>query len=70
MASDDKENFKKMIESMMKNCDDTYFLFTHRISISRQIDYCSEKIYELNKLNEKQSYKLFFQAIPRNVDKH
>jgi len=40
-----------MIESMMKNCDDTYFLFTHRISISRQIDYCYEKIYELNKLN-------------------
>ena len=53
----------------MKNCDDTYFLFTHRISISRQIDYCSEKIYELDKLNEKQSYNLFFQTIPRNVDK-
>lgn len=59
-----------MIESMMKSCDETYFLFTHRISIGRQIDYCYEKIYELNKLNEKQSYRLFFQAIPRNVDKN
>jgi hypothetical protein len=59
-----------MVESMMKSCDDTYFLFTHRISVGRQIDYCYEKIYELNKLNEKQSYRLFFQSIPRTVDKN
>jgi len=51
MASEDKENFKKMIELIMKNCDETYFVFTHRTSLSRQIDYCSEKIYELDKLN-------------------
>lgn len=69
MNSDDKEPFKKMIESVMKNCDDTYFIFTHRTSLSRQIDYCSEKIYQLNKLNERQSYNLFFQAIPRTIDK-
>ncbi len=68
MASDDKESFKKMIESIMKNCDDTYFVFTHRSSISRQIDYCSEKLYELGKMNEKQSSSLFFQTIPRNVN--
>ncbi len=70
MSSEDKENFKRMVESMMKSCDDTYFLFTHRISIGRQIDYCYEKIYELHKLNEKQSHRLFFQAIPRTVDKN
>jgi len=35
----------------MKNCDNVYFVFTHRNSLSRQIDYCSEKLYELNKLN-------------------
>jgi hypothetical protein len=41
MASEDKEIFKKMIESIMKNCDNVYFVFTNRTSLSRQIDYCS-----------------------------
>ena len=47
---------------------EVYFVFTHRFSIQRQIDYCSEKLYELGRLNEKQSERLFFQRVPRNID--
>jgi NADPH-dependent 7-cyano-7-deazaguanine reductase QueF len=41
MISEDREIFKKMIELIMKNCTNVYFVFTHRNSIGRQIDYCS-----------------------------
>lgn len=69
MASEEKESFKKVIEALMKNCIKVYFVFTHRTSIDKQIDYCSEKMYELNRLSESQSQSLFFQRVPRKISK-
>jgi hypothetical protein len=65
MASEDKESFKKLTEIIMKNCINVVFIFTNRYSISRQIDYCSEVLFELGKLTESQSKALFFKKIPR-----
>lgn len=53
----------------MKNCVNVYFVFTNRSSLGRQIDYCSEKLYELGKLTNGQAETLFFQRAPRNIDK-
>lgn len=55
MLSEDKHEFKKLIEIIMKNCDNVYFVFTNRSSIGRQIDYCSEKLYELGRLTDEQA---------------
>lgn len=52
MLSEDKNQFKKLIEIIMKNCDNVYFVFTNRSTIVRQIDYCSEKLYELGRLTD------------------
>lgn len=41
ISSESKDDFKKLIEYMMKNCDNVYFVFTNRNSLGRQIDYCS-----------------------------
>jgi hypothetical protein len=51
----------------MKNCDNVYFVFTNRSGIGRQIDYCSEKLYELGKLTEEQAETLFFLRVPRKI---
>ena len=69
MLSEEKKDFKKLIEGIMKNCDNVYFVFTHRSYIGRQIDYCSEKLYELGKLTDLQAETLFFQRAPRNIHK-
>ena len=53
----------------MKNCKDTVFIFTNRHSIGRQIDYCSEKLYELGRLTYSQSKTLFYKKVPRNIKK-
>ena len=42
MASEDRDNFKRLSEIIMKSCPNVHFVFTNRHSISRQIDYCSE----------------------------
>ena len=55
LSSDNKEEFKKLIECIMKNCINVYFVFTNRSSLGRQIDYCSEKVYELGKLTNSQA---------------
>ena len=52
----------------MKNSKEVYFVFTHRHSIHRQIDYCAEKLYELGRLSEKQALRLFFQRVPRKIE--
>ena len=69
ISSNDREDFKNLIEMIMKSCIEVYFVFTHRYSIGRQIDYCSEKLYELGKLDQSQSERLFFQRVPRNIEK-
>lgn len=45
MLSEEKADFRKLLEAIMKNCDNVSFVFTHRSYIGRQIDYCSEKLY-------------------------
>jgi hypothetical protein len=67
MLSEDKHEFKKLIEIIMKNCDNVYFVFTNRSSIGRQIDYCSEKLYELGRLTDLQAETLFFLRVPRPI---
>lgn len=69
MVSQDKNEFKKLIEIIMKNCDNVYFVFTNRYGIVRQIDYCSQKIYQLGKLTERQTETLFFLRAPRKIEK-
>jgi succinate dehydrogenase/fumarate reductase flavoprotein subunit len=69
MASADKENFKKLVESLMKACKDLVFVFTNRNSIGRQLDFCSEVQYELGRLTIAQSKTLFFNKISRNITK-
>lgn len=54
----------------MKNCDNVYFVFTNRSGIGRQIDYCAEKLYELQKLNDSQAETLFFLRVPRKIEKN
>lgn len=53
----------------MKNCISVFFIFTNRVSITRQLDYCSEMLYELHKLSETQAQSLFFQRVPRKIEK-
>lgn len=68
MASEDRESFKKLTEGLMKTCKDLVFIFTNRHSIGRQIDYCSEVLYELGKLSLVQAKRLFFNKISRNIN--
>jgi hypothetical protein len=68
MLSDEKKEFKKLIEFIMKNCDNVHFVFTSRSGIQRQIDYCSEKLYELGKLSIQQAQSLFFLKAPRKIE--
>lgn len=53
----------------MKTCKDLVFVFTNRHSIGRQIDYCSEVLYELDKITHSQAKSLFFSKILRNINK-
>lgn len=53
----------------MKTCKDLVFIFTNRHSIGRQIDYCSEVLYELGKLTIAQAKTLFFNRISRSINK-
>lgn len=53
----------------MKNCINVTFIFTNRYSIGRQIDFCSEVLYELCKLTEAQSKALFFKKVPREINR-
>jgi hypothetical protein len=52
---------------LMKHCLNVVFIFTNRYSISKQIDYCSEVLYELGRLTEAQSRALFFKKVPREI---
>jgi len=67
MASEDKDQFKRLTEVLMKHCLNVVFIFTNRFSISKQIDYCSEVLYELRRLTEPQSRSLFFKKVPREI---
>jgi succinate dehydrogenase/fumarate reductase flavoprotein subunit len=69
MASEDRESFKKLTENLMKTCKDLVFIFTNRHSIGRQIDYCSEVLYELGKLTIAQAKTLFFNRVSRSINK-
>jgi len=53
----------------MKNCTNVYFIFTNRFSIGRQMDYCSEVLYELGRLTDVQAQTLFFQKVAREINK-
>jgi hypothetical protein len=67
MASEDREQFKRLTEVLMKHCLNAVFIFTNRYSIGKQIDYCSEALYELGRLTDKQSRALFFKKVPREI---
>jgi hypothetical protein len=68
MLSEDKKEFKRLIELIVKNCDNVQFVFTSRSGIQRQIDYCSEKLYELSKFTPEQAQELFFLRAPRKIE--
>lgn len=51
----------------MKHCLNAVFIFTNRYSIGKQIDYCSEALYELGRLTDTQSRALFFKKVPREI---
>ncbi len=72
LSSNDKHRFKQTTESLLRKCHHVYFLFSNRMRVgdilhSCELEYCTERVFNLDKLGLEDSKSLFLNKAPRNI---
>lgn len=72
LASNDRMKFKHIIESLLRRCHHTHLLFSNRTRVgdslnSCELEYCTERVFNLDKLNYEDAKNLFLSRAPRAI---
>lgn len=72
LGSNDRVRFKQIIESLLRRCHQVYLIFSNRTRVgdllhSCELEYCTERVFHLDKLGPEDAENLFKSKAPRPI---